>query len=48
MSSRRWRRAGVVKKNHVQPVVQVLAKPSGPDQSLEVLVGRSQDPHVDA
>ena len=47
MSSRRSRKAGCVQADHVEPVVQVFAKPAGADQGLEVLVGRGQDPDVD-
>ncbi len=36
-----------VKTDHVEPVVQVFAKPAGPDQGLEVLMGRRQDPDID-
>ncbi len=36
-----------VQADHVEPVVQVFAKPPGSDQGLEVLMGRGQDPDVD-
>ena len=30
-----------------QPIVQVLAKPAGGREILEILVGSADDPHVD-
>ena len=47
MSSRRSRKAGVQQADHVEPVVQVLAKPAGANQGLQVLVGGRQDADVD-
>ena len=48
MSSRRSRSGGELDRDHVEPVVEILAEAALGDRALEVAVGGGDDAHVDA